>query len=540
MKKFFVLALLLSSATPFHVNAALVRLPRTTPVVYQLPSLTASSLLTVTPELSATSSMERSLATHFDLTEGRTPVQRKLEQRYRAIVKDTVHPEAERRAALYGLLEELRGSLAAPRQGDLELVGAEDAPRFLDDGDPARLRTAIDKAIASLKRQKVETLPFGGRYVRRTDLLATLEDFRHILNWNLTPRQLDGVVRARFDIYRSPGQQGTGGVLFTAYNDPVFDGSLKPTAVYRFPLYRKPELAQIPAAKYDRADLQAGKLAGKGLELVYLKTPAEAYLYELEGSGLVRLTDGTMFRVRYDGTNGRKYQGLGADVEKNGLLEPAESARAKGRMLYLNDPKLAQAELARNPRVIYFEGARMPAGVTDLDLCPGRSVAVDTGYFPRDGLGFMWLDRPEFSARNTKPAAYKSVSRFIANHDTGNAIRGPGRIDIYWGHDQLAQLAAGQLRQPGSLYCLLVKGTSLLDVKPAPVAKPVVPSTLIASTIIVRKDVPRKRGTAAKIGMQLADARLVRARTHARPVPVRVPSSSARRPSVSMKRQKHS
>ena len=533
MKKFFVPVLfLLASATPLHLNAALVSPPR--PIV----DTTVHTLVITTPTgvpahprsqaLSATSSMERSLAAHFDATYGRTPEERKREERYRAIVADTTRPDAVRRRDLYELLEEVRGTLVAPRQGDLALIGNEEAPRFLDDGDPARLRVALDRAIADAKRGTTESLPFGARYVRRTDLLATLEDFRGLLNWNLTSAQLDAIVRARFDVYRSPGQYGTGGVLYTAYNDPVFEGSLTKSATYRYPLYRKPELAHLASAKFGRAEIQRGALAGHGLELVWLKHPAEAYLFELEGSGLVHLPDGSLFRVRYDGTNGRKYQGLGAEVERNGLLQPADQARAQGKLLYLNEPSRALAELARNPRVIFFEGERIAGGASDLDLVTGRSVAVDTQYFPRDGLGFMWLDQPVAGA-GAKPAGYAPVSRFALSHDTGNAIRGPGRIDIYWGHDGVAQWAASQLRQPGSLYCLLRRGTPLLDVKPAPVSHDV---------IVVRNDLPRP--AKATPVMVVADASLAQAGTPRRPVQAHAPSSRARRPSVSTKHQKRS
>lgn len=504
MKKLLALTLLLLSATPLHVKAALVQLP---PVIVRE---------NVEELFSATSAMERALAAHFDLTEGRTSDEKKREMRYRAIVADTTRPEAEKRQALYEVLEEVKSSLASPRQGDLALVGPEDAPRFLDDGDPSRLKAALDKAIASVKRRTAALLPFGGRTVRREDLLATLEDFRGLLNWNLTPRQLDGVIRARYDVYRSPGQYGTGGVLYTAYNDPVFEGSLTKSAVYRYPLYRKPSAP----ARFDRAQIQHGALAGKGLELVWLKHPAEAYLFELEGSGLVKLPDGGLFRLTYDGDNGRKFQGLGAQVERQGLLQPAEQARAQGQMLYLNAPHKALAELARNPRVIFFEGRRLAAGQPEVDLVKGRSVAVDTAYFPRDGLGFMTLDRPEFSG-NAKPTSYRSVSRFSLAHDTGNAIRGPGRIDIYWGHDNMAQWAANHVRQPGSLYCLLLKGTSLNH------------------QIIVQKDPPRAKPLVARV-TQVAYARLAKVGSGRRPGPVRAPSSRARTRVESRRRPKRS
>lgn len=506
MSKLFPLALLLISATPVHLTAALVQLP---PIVVE------------DRPFSATSAMERALATHFDHTEGRTDLEKRREERYRAILADTTRPEAEKRQALYEVLEEVKTGLQSPRQGDLALVDLADVPRFLDDGDPTRLKSALDRAIANVKRRTSPTLPFGNRAVRRADLLATLEDFRGLLNWNLTPAQLDGVIRARFDVYRSPGKYGSGAVVYTAYNDPVFEGSLVKTAVYRYPLYRKPELANIASTRFDRAAIQRGALDRKNLELVWLKHPAEAYLFELEGSGLVKLPDGGLFRLSFASDNGRKYQGLGAAVERNGLLQPVEQARAAGHLLYLNAPHKALAELARNPRVIFFDGKRLPPGPPDLGLLPGRSVAVDIEYFPRDGLGFMTLDRPNYSG-TARPKSYSSISRFSLAHDTGNAIRGPGRIDIYWGHDEKAQWAAGHVRQPGSLYCLLLKGTQLAN-----------------HQIIVQKDPPRPVKVARV--MQVTDARLAKvAGTARRPAPARAPSSRARSRAESKRRPKRS
>ena len=423
--------------------------------------------------------------------------------------------------------------IQAPRPGDLVRMEPDRAPRFLDDGDPAHLKLAVDRSIADLSRRVVPSLPFGGRWVRRTDLIETLTDFRALLDRGLTREQLDGVVRARFDIYRSPGHDGAGGVLYTAYNDPVFDGALTPDATYHYPLYRPPELAHLANERFDRAAVNKGALARHGLELVWLKTPVEAYLFELEGSGLVRLREGGMFRVRYAASNGRKYAGLGAEVERNGLLAPADQARASGRIKYLEQPRLALAELARNPRVIFFEGQRIPPTVSELDLLPGRSVAVDMQYFPRGGLGFILLDRPEPTGV-TKPSRYAPLARFAMAHDTGAAIHGPGRIDIYWGHDAAAQLAAGQLKESGTLYCLLLKGTELVN---AAIAAPVAPPLAVAAPALVpivgkldaRTPVRPVRPLVLSAALPGASTRSHRERSRAPSGPRRPASGSTRR-----------
>lgn len=491
------------------------------------------------PGLSATSAMEASLAAHFHRTPARTADEKRLEARYRMVLTNPRLLPAERRAELFEILEGLNGRLAAPRQSDLVLASAREVPRFVDDGDRAQLKAAVDWAIANLKRRSVDVLPFGERFVRRADLLATMEDFRRLVASNLSSEQLDAQVRARFDVYRSPGRYGFGGVLYTAYNDPVFDGSLTPDATFRFPIYRSPQERGIPNERYDRAQITLGALKGKGLELAWLKHPAEAYLFELEGSGLIRLKDGRTMRVEYSASNGRSFQGLGAKVERAGLLAPADIATARGKSLYVENPDLALKELTRNPRVIFFAGevvTPQAAGQT-LDLFPGRSVATDLDYFPRGGLSFVWLDRPaQFTAANKKPGAYTTLARFIVNHDTGNAIRGPGRIDIYWGADAAAQLAAGQLRQPGSLFSFLRRGTGLLASKPA-----AAPATIVVK--VARKPAPhpaarvaaKKPAKPARAPVHLADASTASRRARSRG-----PSAAGRRTHGSTKRPKRS
>jgi membrane-bound lytic murein transglycosylase A len=520
LKRFF--GFLVALSLPLTSHAALVTMP-TRPVSPRA--------------LSATSAMEASLAAHFHKTPARTPVEKRLEAQYRMVLANPKLLPAERRRELFEILESLAGRLAVPGQADLMLTSSADAPRFLDDGDRAQLKSAVEWAIANLKRRKDEVLPFGGRFVKRADLLATMEDFHALIASGLSNEQLDAQVRARFDVYRSPGRFGYGGVLYTAYNDPVFEGSLTPDATHRFPIYKAPASSGISNERFDRGQIIGGALKGKGLELAWLKHPAEAYLFELEGSGLIKLADGRTMRIEYAASNGRKFQGLGAQAERNGLLAPMEIAAAKGRNVYLEKPELALKELARNPRVIFFDGQVVaPQAVqSSLDLFPGRSVATDLDYFPRGGLGFVWLDRPsEFTAENKKPSSYQSLARFIVNHDTGNAIRGPGRIDIYWGADQTAQLAAGQLRQPGSLFSFLKKGTSLLA------AKPVTSPTIVVHVPKKPASHPVGRSMAKKPAKPAKPVRLVDASTKPRRGRSPSPSSTGRRSSGSTKRSKRS
>jgi membrane-bound lytic murein transglycosylase A len=406
-----------------------------------------------------------------------------LASRYRRIRLDPWFTAERRRQALLAVLARCRQSgLAATGRRraapvGLALVAGPETVALVDDGDRSSLREAVAWALAAARRSRAALLPFGDRCVARKDLEATLAAFARLLDRCPDAHALAAAVARRFDVYRSPGLRGTGEVLFTGYCDPAYRGALAPAGEYRHPVYREPRAAGIPDGRHTRAEVARGALAGRGLELAWLADPLDAYLLEVEGSGLIALPDGRFLRLEYAGKNGRPYRSLAKAMVAAGLVSPWEIGVPSIRRYFAARPDRLRALLDENPSQVYFRGTLLPAAPRRLAYVPGRSVACDMSVFPRAGLGFVSLERPRFVPGATPPAlpgaaglvgagsiaGWSAYSRFVVNHDTGSAIQGPGRIDLYLGSGAEAERLAGDLREPGALCYLLLKGTPLRD-----------------------------------------------------------------------------
>ena len=260
--------------------------------------------------------------------------------------------------------------------------------------------------------------------------------------------------------------------LFTGYYEIELRGALKADTAYRVPVYRKPDdqvavdLGEFdPALKgrsllgrveggrlkpyYARDDIQKGALNGRGLELVWLDDPLDAFMLHVQGSGLVRLPDGRTTRIGYAGHNGHRYQSIGKALIQRGDLESHAASWQGIRQWIEKNPAKAADLLAVNRRYIFFaeitgEG---PIGAQGVALTPERSLAVDTRYLP---LGLpLWLD----TMRPGKAA--EPLQRIVVAQDTGSAIKGPVRGDFFWGTGDAALEFAGRMKHRGRYFLLL-------------------------------------------------------------------------------------
>jgi membrane-bound lytic murein transglycosylase A len=266
--------------------------------------------------------------------------------------------------------------------------------------------------------------------------------------------------------------------VFTGYYEVELEGARTPSARFSVPLYRRPaELLSASLGDFaddlsgrtifgraeggrfvpyaSRAEIEEGALAGRGLELLWLADPAEAFLLHVQGSGRVRLVEGGAIRVGFAAANGHPFFPIGRALIDRGTL-PKDKASMPDILDWLRaHPEEARQIMLLNPRYIFFReiDGEGPIGAEGVMLTPGRSLAIDTSLLP---LGApVWLDThwPADSSRGLR--------RLMVAQDTGSAIRGAVRGDFYWGTGEAAFAEAGRMKSAGRYWFLLPKAVAV-------------------------------------------------------------------------------
>jgi len=196
--------------------------------------------------------------------------------------------------------------------------------------------------------------------------------------------------------------------------------------------------------------------------ITWVNDPVALFFLQIQGSGKIRLEDGCHEKVRtinvhYNISNGHPYKSIGKYLIDNKKLSK-ETVSMQSIREYLNThPDEVDDIFNYNPRYIFFEIVEKgPVGCFNLELIPGRSVALDRQIAPAGALVFTQTEKPEVNTAG-KIQTWVRFSRFLLNQDTGSAIKGPGRADIFWGNGPYAELAAGYMKHPGQVYYLVLK-----------------------------------------------------------------------------------
>jgi len=324
---------------------------------------------------------------------------------------------------------------------------------------------ALDLSIAWTRRDHARRF-FPQAGIDHDRALASLERMRELLQESFGPRDFHDSVVSEFTIYKSAGWDGRGGgVLYTAYCTPVLEGSLKPGGGYDYPLYGLPPdlvkgkdgeilgwdtaMGRLPNYP-SRGAIEAGSLLeNRGLELVWLRNPIDAYIAHVNGSAFIRLPNGTMFKLGYAGKNGRPYTSLGKQLEADGIIRQGEASLKTIRdwAASASDEEIDDY-LHRNASYVFFTPIDgNPHGSLDFEVTGGRSLATDKSLFPRGAIVFV----------ETKAPTAAPVNRMFLDQDTGGAIRTAGRADIYIGIGDDAEEVAGQTKLEGQLYYLFLE-----------------------------------------------------------------------------------
>jgi membrane-bound lytic murein transglycosylase A len=352
--------------------------------------------------------------------------------------------------------------------------------QLADDLDRDSLDLALQRSLDYVRRLPPERLlPLSDRQITASTLRQTLETFQHLLHQAPTVAALHAALHEQFDFVQASGRQGRGDVLFTGYYEPVLSGSLAPTERFTYPLYMPPpDLIHIDLARFRpewtgerlvaqyrdgqivpyftrrEIDVEA-KLQGRGLELVWLPDIVDAFFLHIQGSGHIRLPNGQDMRVHYAASNGHPYRSIGKLLLDEARISPNAITMQQLRQYLRTHPGDRERVLNHNPRYIFFHQVdEGPIGRLGFALVPGRSIATDPRLFPASGLAFIQTQQPVLNASH-EVIGWQPLSRFVFNHDSGSAIKGPGRVDLYWGSGTPAEAAAGRLKHEGRLFFLL-------------------------------------------------------------------------------------
>ena len=364
----------------------------------------------------------------------------------------------------------------------LAAVAGRDLPDFRDDMDRESLARAVRKSLEYYARIPGSTSwRLGDRRVTARDMRDSLEVFLQIVESGASEAELDRRVREDFDVWRAAGSGPSSRVLFTGYYEPVLKGSLVRTDLYRYPIYRRPDDAVVVhlgkfREKYrnerlvgrvengelvpywSREEIDgAGALENRGLEIAWFADPVDLFFLHIQGSGMICTDDGPCFQVSYAQSNGRPYRSIGKLLIDSGRAT-REDLSMQGIKRYLRErPEEIREILNHNESYVFFRTVEEgPVGSIGVALTGGRSIATDPAVFPRGALAFVKTRKPAIGPGG-EIRSWVPLTRFVLNQDTGGAITGAGRVDLFFGRGREAEIAAGHLKEEGELYFLVVK-----------------------------------------------------------------------------------
>ena len=305
---------------------------------------------------------------------------------------------------------------------------------------------------------------------RRTDLsgLTQGSDWQPACAAAATVRP--GEARAFFAQYFEAVQVGDGKAFATGYYEPEIAGSRVRRPGYEVPVYARPsDLIEVDLGMFsdtlkgrkirgrvvgqtfvpydDRTAIEQGSLDGRAAVIAWAADAIDLFFLQVQGSGRLRLPDGGVMRIGYDSQNGRDYTGIGALMKKRGLLAPGQSS-LQGLSQWLHDhPAEGVAIMRENKSYVFFREQSGPAlGALGLPVTGGVSAAADPHFVPLGAPVLLSMDRTD-------------ASRLWVAQDTGGAIKGPNRIDTFWGAGADAEATAGGMAAHGTAFLLLPVGT---------------------------------------------------------------------------------
>lgn len=392
-----------------------------------------------------------------------------------------------------------RSPIKNPAQA-LRMSGKELSLR--DDLSFQSLNKVLSENISHLRKRPDQIMKFGPYSIRQDQYADELEALLQDLpkDESQSKELIFSRISERFEILDVYGNKDWSDIYMTAYFEPMIQGRVKKTEKYSRPLYKAPEdlvtidyhafleiypnlkpegvlLTEQKSAQsvlrgrltkmsngrplvvpyYNRKEIDVdNKLKGLGLEMVYVD-PIDSFFLQIQGSGVVQLKDGSLLRVGYASQNGHPYVPIGKFLFDFIPREEMSMQAIESHLRGLTPEGLNEI-LNQNPSYVFFTELE-DRSITSFGspTVPGRTVATDRSFFPKGALAYLVHEMPEFAGDSEEPVSWKASYRLVVDQDTGGAIRGPGRLDLYLGLGEMARRSAGVMKRDANLYYFFPK-----------------------------------------------------------------------------------
>lgn len=355
-------------------------------------------------------------------------------------------------------------------------------PDFSDGLAYKDLGASIAQSLAYLRRVPADREFFFGKDIfSAAHLIASHERFLIFLSKNPSREELNRFIASSYLVYQSVGSNRKRDVLFTGYYEPTVLGNLVPTEEFRFPAYATPsDLIAIDLSLfserfsgekivgrydgntvvpyYERKEITELESFSETSETIaWLKDPVDLFFLQIQGSGRILLPDGDQINIHYHTTNGHPYRSIGKLLIDEGKIAREDMSMQKIRSYLHENPHEMDRILNHNPSYVFFKlEEEGPIGYLGVPLTAERSIALDRRIFPPAALVYIETSRPVLDQEG-QIETWEAFKGFVLNQDTGGAIRGPGRADLFWGNSPYAELAAGHMQHAGAIYFLVLK-----------------------------------------------------------------------------------
>jgi membrane-bound lytic murein transglycosylase A len=381
-----------------------------------------------------------------------------------------------------------------------------------DDLDLVDLKSALDADIARIKTYNapLDILKFGPEIISKDVYIAALTDLANSLTLDVTGQIFYKKLREEFEFFEVYGDESWGDVFITSYYEPVIQGRLKKKKPYTQPLYTVPtdmvlvdmneftkafsalkpiqdvvtekardgmlrgrQVATRDAASGDvsptkvvpyfsREEIDTQNVLKNTAKIICYVEPVDAFFLQIQGSGRVQLPGGEEIRVGYAAQNGHPYKAIGKALFDIIPKEQMTAQKIESHLRSLSSQE-AQKLMSINPSYVFFKKQEtLPLSFFGAEVVTGRTIATDQKYFPKGALAYLEYEKPEFVSSETNDVKeFKKTSRFVLDQDAGGAIRGPHRVDLFWGRGPEAAKVSGVMRNRGRLYYILPKVRAL-------------------------------------------------------------------------------